>query len=140
MRRPVGVKWVLLVFRWTRFFPVPSRYCRHPSIRTLSERLSLGASWAFSLQPVLPPVRRPLFHSEEWKLGQGFDAVTGTRRVSFWFFPFPGAFGFWFVLVFRPRQAPPANCANSLPSTSPSGNTPPTPEIRPFSFDSARAA
>ena len=28
------------------------------------------------------------FHSQEWKLGQAFDAVTGTRRVSF-VFPFP---------------------------------------------------
>src|ERR1700758_2973726 len=35
MRRPVGVKWVLLFFRWTRFFLPPSRHCRHPSIRTL---------------------------------------------------------------------------------------------------------
>jgi hypothetical protein len=25
----------------------------------LSERSALGASWAFSFQPVLPPVRRP---------------------------------------------------------------------------------
>ena len=36
------------------------RHCRHPSIRTLSGRLSPGASWVFSFQPVLPPVRRPL--------------------------------------------------------------------------------
>jgi hypothetical protein len=38
MRRPVGVKWVLLFFRGTRFFLPPSRHCRHPSIRTLDER------------------------------------------------------------------------------------------------------
>ena len=48
------------------FFPFdPGRRCRNPSIRTLEERFSLGASWAFSLQPVLPPVSRPLFHSGE---------------------------------------------------------------------------
>jgi hypothetical protein len=76
MRRPVGVKWVLLVFRWTRFFPLPSRYCRHPSIRTLSERLSLGASWAFSLQPVWPPVRRPLFHWEKLLLSFAATVLT----------------------------------------------------------------
>src|ERR1039458_2808714 len=42
-------------------------HCRHPSIRTLSERCSLGASWVFSFQPVLPPVRRPVFHPQGWK-------------------------------------------------------------------------
>jgi hypothetical protein len=50
MRRPVGVKWVLSFFRWTRFFSVPSYYCRHPSIRTLQGAIfSLSASWVFSL-------------------------------------------------------------------------------------------
>jgi hypothetical protein len=39
-------------------------HCRHPSIRTLGERCSLGASWVFSFQPVLPPVRRPVFHGK----------------------------------------------------------------------------
>jgi hypothetical protein len=33
---------------------MPDRHCRHPSIRTLGERFSLGASWVFSFQPVLP--------------------------------------------------------------------------------------
>jgi hypothetical protein len=32
-----------------------SRLCRHPSIRTLLERFSLGASWAYSFQQVLLP-------------------------------------------------------------------------------------
>ena len=65
------------------FLSPPSGHCRHPSIRTLSERsFSLGASWAFSFQPVLPPVYRPALPSEGWKLGQGFDAVTGTRRLG----------------------------------------------------------
>jgi hypothetical protein len=32
-------------------------HCRHASIRTLEERIvSLGACWAFSIQPVLPSV------------------------------------------------------------------------------------
>jgi beta-alanine degradation protein BauB len=40
----------------------PNPGCRHPSIRTLSERfVSLGASWLFSLQPVLPPDFRPVY-------------------------------------------------------------------------------
>jgi hypothetical protein len=38
MRRPVGVKWVLWFFRWTRFFSGRVSHCRHPSIRTLDER------------------------------------------------------------------------------------------------------
>ncbi len=56
MRRPVGVKWVLLYFRWTRFF---SR--RVATVATLPSALfderfcSLGGSWVFSFQPVLPP-------------------------------------------------------------------------------------
>jgi hypothetical protein len=35
--------------------PLLPLHCRHPSIRTLGERCSLGASWVFSFQPVLPP-------------------------------------------------------------------------------------
>jgi hypothetical protein len=43
-------------FSLDKVFLQPSRHCHHPSIRTLDERFSLGASWAFSFQPVLPPV------------------------------------------------------------------------------------
>ncbi len=43
---------------------------RHASIRTLEERfVSLGACWAFSVQPVLPSVWRPvvlLLQSGTW--------------------------------------------------------------------------
>jgi len=46
----------LLWLRETLFFLSPSSHCRHASIRTLDERIvSLGACWAFSVQPVLPP-------------------------------------------------------------------------------------
>src|SRR5712671_2827774 len=79
MRRPVGVKWVLLFFDWTRFF---SR--RVATVATLpsalfSERfVALGASWVFSFQPVLPPDYRPLFCLTT-EVGQAINAVTGTR-------------------------------------------------------------
>src|ERR1700690_3445097 len=44
-----------------RAFVLPSGHCRHASIRTLGERfVSLGACWAFSFQPVLPSVWRPV--------------------------------------------------------------------------------
>jgi len=70
MRRPVGVNRVLSLFCGTRFFLPPSGHCRHASIRTLEERfVSLGARWAFSVQPVLPSVWRPwvlLFASRTW--------------------------------------------------------------------------
>ena len=93
MRRPVGVKWVLLCFRWTRFFSGRVSRCRHPSIRTLVSDLgSLGASWAFSFQPVLPPDYRPALPSFRWRLGQAIDAVTGTRLWAL-AFPFLGRFG-----------------------------------------------
>src|SRR5450631_1574006 len=61
MRRPVGVKRILFSFRETLFVLPPSGHCRHASIRTLEERfVSLGARWAFSFQPVLPSVWRPV--------------------------------------------------------------------------------
>jgi len=61
MRRPVGVKLVFFLFPGTRF-----SLRRVATVATLpsalfSERFSLGASWAFSFQPVLPPVSRPWF-------------------------------------------------------------------------------
>ena len=35
MRRPVGVKGIRFGICWSRCFFLPSRHCRHPSIRTL---------------------------------------------------------------------------------------------------------
>ena len=54
--------WYLLV---TLFLP-----SRVATVATLpsalfDERCSLGASWVFSFQPVLPPVYRPRFHLED---------------------------------------------------------------------------
>ena len=47
-------------FSETKIFLQPNSHCRHASIRTLEERfVSLGADWAFSVQPVLPPDLRP---------------------------------------------------------------------------------
>jgi len=53
------------VFSLDKVFLLPSCRCRHPSIRTLRGAIfvSLGASWVFSFQPVLPPACRPLFPS-----------------------------------------------------------------------------
>ena len=54
------------VFSLDTVILLPSRHCRHPSIRTQIERFgSLGASWVFSFQPVLPPDYRPLFPSRD---------------------------------------------------------------------------
>jgi hypothetical protein len=53
----------------------------------MSDRISLGASWAFSFQPVLPPVCRPALRFGEEQLGQAINAVTGTRRFGLLFFP-----------------------------------------------------
>jgi len=36
-----------------------------PSALEMSDFVSLGASWVFSFQPVLPPVYRPRFHLED---------------------------------------------------------------------------
>jgi len=57
MRRPVSVKKSSYIFSSSSLLSLfpnysieQSRLCRHPSIRTLCERLSLGASWVYSIQ------------------------------------------------------------------------------------------
>jgi hypothetical protein len=96
MRRPVGVKRVLSFFRGTRFFSRGVSHCRHASIRTLEERfVSLGAGWAFSVQPVLLSVWRPvvlLVQSRTWarrltqspKLGFGLLSFLFLERFCFY--------------------------------------------------------
>jgi hypothetical protein len=61
MRRPVGVKSILFSLRETTFV-LPTEWplspCFHPHSRGANR--SLGACWAFSFQPVLPSVYRPV--------------------------------------------------------------------------------
>ena len=60
-----------------------------------SERFSLAARWAYSIQSVLRPDNRPRLQSIGRELGQELGAVTGSRRLSsavriplsFFFFP-----------------------------------------------------
>src|SRR6476620_3229783 len=90
MRRPVGVKSVLLFFSLDKvFFLPPSGRCRHASIRTLEERfISLGACWAFSVQPVLPSVWRPvvlLSQSRTWARRLTQSPELGFGLLSFLF-------------------------------------------------------
>jgi len=62
-RSQVGSVFVLL----DKVFLPPSSHCRHASIRTLEERfVSLGAGWAFSFQPVLRSVWRPVVSRKCW--------------------------------------------------------------------------
>jgi hypothetical protein len=60
----------------------PSRRCRHPSIRTLYERYSLGARWVFLFQQLQLPDYRPLFPTFSVRVGPPLVAVTWTRRLS----------------------------------------------------------
>jgi hypothetical protein len=62
MRRPAGVKGFFCCFVAQGFSPAESPLSPpfHPHS---CERFSLGASWVFSFQPVLPPVSRPLLPS-----------------------------------------------------------------------------
>ena len=115
-RSQVGSSWFWLV----SCFSQPSRHCRHPSIRTLNvSDSSLGASWVFSFQPVLPPVYRPCLPSRGWKLGQAFNAVTGTRR---WALSFPSHstrllpawVGGYFARVRRSLRSPTTDAARPL--------------------------
>ncbi len=69
-------------------FPKASFRATTTTVATLPSALSmsvssLGASWVFSFQPVLPPDFRPPLPSRRWKLGQAIDAVTETRRLNF---------------------------------------------------------
>ena len=76
MRRQVDVKSVFFPLLEVFLVFERSRLCRHPSIRTLLERFSLGASWAYSFQQVLLPDNRPRLPSLRRKLGQDLVAVT----------------------------------------------------------------
>jgi len=82
MRRPVGGKWVSLFLRRTSFSPG-----RVATVATLPSALfderfcSLGASWVFSFQPVLPPVSRPLFHLEDRSWAR---PLTQSPELGFW--------------------------------------------------------
>src|ERR1700688_840243 len=89
MRRPVGVKFILHGFIEQGFLLPPSGHCRHASIRTLEERfVSLGAYWAFSVQPVLPSVWHPvvlLFQSRTWARRLTQSPELGFGLLSFLF-------------------------------------------------------
>jgi hypothetical protein len=68
MRRPVSVKSIFFFCRFFFFLPGGGffRLSRAASVATLPsalfvERLSLGASWVYSIQEVLLPDYRPLF-------------------------------------------------------------------------------
>src|SRR5579872_908190 len=99
MRRPVGVKLILHWVGETTFVLPPSGRCRHASIRTLEERfVSLGACWAFSVQPVLPSVWRSvvlLLPSGTWA-----RRLTQSPELGFGFYLFSSWNVFDFVLRF----------------------------------------
>ena len=82
MRRPDGVKWVLLRFCWARFFLLPSRHCRHPSIRTLKSDF-----FARCKSGVLVSAGAATFHEK-----------AGRSKV--------GSFAFLLGKVFSPAESP----------------------------------
>ena len=116
---------------WNIIVLSPSSRCRHASIRTLEERfVSLGASWAFSVQPVLLSVWRPvvlLFQSGTWARPLTQSPELGFGLVSFLFLEW-----FLFVFVFRSMRLSPLSfgCCCAMVRTllrSPTGDatTPP---------------
>jgi hypothetical protein len=56
---------------------------------------SLGASWVFSFQPVLPPDYRPRLHLSD---GSWARRLTQSPELGFWAFAFPFEEGFCFCL------------------------------------------
>jgi hypothetical protein len=95
MRRPVGVKWIRLFFRWTCFSSAewPLTPCFHPHSQGAIRfaRCMLGVLVSAGAAICLAPCGSALF---EWNPGQAIDAVTGTRRFWLLFFPFPRRFRF----------------------------------------------
>ena len=106
MRRPVGVKWVLSFFSLDKVF-----YRRVATVATLPSALfderfgSLGASWVFSFQPVLPSVYRPRFHLEDESWAR---RLTQSPELGFGFV-FPSWEDFDFMLP--PALLPDGGCA-----------------------------
>ena len=91
MRRPVGVKWVLFSFCWTKVFLPPSlplSPCFHPHSRGAIHfaRCMLGVLVTAGAAICLAPCGSAL---AEWNLGQAINAVTGTRLWAF-VFSLPG--------------------------------------------------
>jgi hypothetical protein len=87
----------------------PSSHCRHASIRTLEEQIvSLGACWAFSIQPVLPSVWRPvvvLLQSGTWA-----RRLTQSPELGFGFCLFSSQNDFDFVLCLLLTRLPQPSC------------------------------
>src|ERR1700730_1769792 len=76
-----------------------------PSALSRSDFISLGACWAFSFQPVLPSVCRPvvrLFPSRTWA-----RPLTQSPKLGFGFCRFSSWNGFDFCSVFRFTRLPP---------------------------------
>jgi hypothetical protein len=90
-----------LFFRWTRFF---SR--RVATVATLPSALfverfgSLGASWVFSFQPVLPPDYRPALPSSD---GSWARRLTQSPELGIVAFDFPFPEMFLFLCCYRQR-------------------------------------
>jgi len=77
------------VFSLDMFF-LPSHHWRHASIRTLDERfISLGACWAFSFQPVLLSVWRPVVRLFAVEPGPG-DRRSHRNSALAFVFSLPG--------------------------------------------------
>jgi hypothetical protein len=126
MRRQVGVKSILFSFREITFVGPPSGRCRHASIRTLEERLvSLGACWAFLIQPVLPSVWRPvvlLLQSGTWARRLTQSPELGFRLL---FFSLPGTILNLVCVAFMRLPALPHGCGCARARTllrSPTGD------------------
>src|SRR4029077_1751728 len=90
MRRPVGVKWVLLFFVGQRFIS-PAGFAAVamlPSALSEERLVSLGACWAFLVQPALPSVWRPvvlLLESRTWARPLTQSPELGFGLLSFLF-------------------------------------------------------
>src|ERR1035438_6670215 len=106
MRRPVGVKSILVAVRGTSLFSRRvATVAMLPSALSRSDFISLGAYWAFSLQPVLPSVYRPVVLL--WQSGTRARRLTQSPELGFGFCLFSSWNGFDFCFVFRSTRLPP---------------------------------
>ncbi len=120
MRRPVGVKWIRLFFRWTCFSSAewPLTPCFHPhsqgAIRIA--RCMLGVLVSAGAAICLAPCGSALSESN---LGQAINAVTGTRLWAF-VFSFLGT-----ILFLRPYSSDAAARETAIPLPNQDFCTPP---------------
>ena len=135
MRRPVGVKGIRFGFCWSRCFSRRVATVAMLPSALFEERLSsLGASWAFSFQPVLPSDYRPRFHLEDESWAR---RLTQSPELGFRLWSFPFRRLIWFCFGFTQLRPSSFGCCCATVRTllrSPTGDAATRPAFAPVAI------